>query len=193
VPRKKVTIQTPPATVSSDTDEILALLADRVDAQQESMQQVFGLLSSIENQQKQFKANFARHPPPNGGRNPSSGSGINRQQPPFMVQAPKDPNEVKVFNDRNWYYCAKCRHGTGCWSPSHSTNGIPALSIDAHKAPVTNKRSTSDGCSDPKRQKNISETKGRSNIKVMKAHFHASTGQTMAAILAARKSAPESK
>jgi hypothetical protein len=192
VPRKRVTIQTPPATAASDTDDILALLAARVDSQQDTLKSMFGLLSSMDNQQKQFKANFAKQKPPYGGDNPPSGSGNNRQMPPFMEKAPTDPDEVKIWNDKPWYYCKNCKQGNGSWSPSHSTNGIPALSVPPHRGRApTNKRYNSDACSDPKRQKTVPEPKGRSNLKVMKASFMIQGGQTMAAILAARKSAAE--
>ena len=107
VPRKKVMIQTPPATAASDTDDILALLAARVDSQQDTLKNMFGLLSSMDNQQKQFKANFAKQKPPYGGDNPPTGSGNNRKMPPFMEKAPTDPDEVKIWNDKPWYYTAK--------------------------------------------------------------------------------------
>jgi hypothetical protein len=150
------------------------------------MKKMIGLLSSLENQHKQFKANFAKHKPSasNGG---AATTGTNRQ-PPFSNQAPTDPDEVRTWNDRNWYYCAKCKFGGGCWSPSHSTNGIPALSIDPHRgvAPL-NKRSESVPDNGYKKQRTFDGTKSCQDIKAMKASFMISGGQTMAAILAARQ------
>jgi hypothetical protein len=178
----------PAVDASSETD-ILALIADRVDAQQKAMTQMMGLLSSLENQHKQFKANYAKNKPSSGGGNPA-GPGTNRQ-PPFSSDAPTDPDEVKVWNDRNWYYCAKCKYGTGCWSPSHSTHGIPSLSVAPHRGGApTNKRGSPAAETGIKRQK-VDETKSRADLKVMKASFMVPAGQTMAAILAARNKAAD--
>ena len=47
-----------------------------------------------------------------------------REKPPFFTTPPSDPNEVKVWNQHDWYYCAKCNNGSGQWSTTHSTNGI---------------------------------------------------------------------
>jgi hypothetical protein len=189
VPRRsagtKGTPHSAPPPSDSPSDDILALLAERVDSQQETMKKMVGLLSSLENQHKQFKANYAKHKPSTGGGTATTGA---NRQPPFANQAPADPNEVKTWNDRSWYYCAKCKYGVGCWLPSHSTDGIPALSIDAHRgAAPTNKRGSTAADSVHKKQKTADGTKSRQDVKAMKASFMLAGGRTMAAILAERK------
>jgi hypothetical protein len=62
------------------------------------------------------------------------------------------------------------------------------LSVDPHRGGApTNKRSGSAPETSFKKQKTYDGSKGRQDIKAMKSSFMISGGQTMAAILAARK------
>jgi hypothetical protein len=65
------------------------------------------------------------------------------QTPSWKYEAPTDPNEVKEFANRTWYYCATC----GRWSTTHSTNGFTHndKSVPKHEgtSPNKNKRSQS--------------------------------------------------
>ena len=194
VPRKSPTKAAPNAkprtgtsnpTSIDDSDDILTLLAERVDSQQETMKRMLGLLSSLENQHKQFKANYAKQSHSGGGS--ASNTGTNRQ-PPFASKAPTDPEEVRTWNDKSWYWCAKCKYGVGCWSPSHSTNGNAPLSIDPHRGTAsTNKRNSSATDTGAKKQKTYDNSKSRTDLKSMKASIVVAGGRTMAAILAERR------
>jgi hypothetical protein len=178
--------KTLPTASSSPSDDILTLLAARVDAQQDTMKKMVGLLSSLENSQKLIKANYAKTKPSHcGGTKKNPGS--QNRMPPFANQAPSDTNEVRTWNEKSWYWCAKCKQGIGCWSPSHSTNGNDALSIEPHRGPTNNKRAGADTVSETKKQKTNDSTKNRQDLKVMKARLITAGGQSMAAILAARK------
>jgi predicted nuclease of restriction endonuclease-like RecB superfamily len=52
-----VTPKSVPPSSLTPSDDILALFAKRVGSQQETMKKMVGLLSSLENQHKQFKHN----------------------------------------------------------------------------------------------------------------------------------------
>jgi hypothetical protein len=170
---------------ATPADDILTLLAERVDSQQDTMKKMLGMLSSLENSQKQFKANFAKNKSQNNGNSTPGYGGTNRT-PPFMNDAPSDPIEVKQFNGKPWYWCAKCKNGAGTWSPTHSTNGVESINVDPHRGGSA-KRVQYDASASNKKAKVASSgtTANRSDLQVMKASLVAS-GRTMSEILAAR-------
>jgi len=46
-----------------------------------------------------------------------------RNLPRWLREKPEDPNDTRQFNNRTWYYCQKCRRGTGAWNVTHNTDG----------------------------------------------------------------------
>jgi len=43
--------------------------------------------------------------------------------PKWIREKPTHPDETRDFNNRTWYYCSKCRKGTGTWNITHTTGG----------------------------------------------------------------------
>jgi len=46
----------------------------------------------------------------------------NRYTPIWVRDKPTDPYATRQHNDRTWYFCSKCLHGTGAWNTTHYTD-----------------------------------------------------------------------
>ena len=46
----------------------------------------------------------------------------NGQRPTWLNQAPSNPNETKVWNNKTYIWCSRCRRGEGLWVCSHTTD-----------------------------------------------------------------------
>jgi len=56
------------------------------------------------------------------GRHNNNGNHT-RNLPKWIREKPTHPDETRDFNNRTWYYCSKCRKGTGTWNITHTTGG----------------------------------------------------------------------
>jgi hypothetical protein len=119
-------------------EQNIAALAGILHANMGSMKKVVAHISQLDNKVKQ-----GFHSAKKSGSQGRGARGRNLQTPSWKYEAPTDPNEVKEFANRTWYYCATC----GRWSTTHSTNGFTHndKSVPKHEgtSPNKNKRSQS--------------------------------------------------
>jgi hypothetical protein len=143
VPRKSAPKPASRATSADENGNLMALFAQSIDKQQESIKKSLSMIASSDNQIKQFKAKYSKNDSSNGSRFEKKSCSI----PPWMDDKPTDPAETKQWDNCTLHHCLQCKQGCGSWSPSHSTAGNAAKGIAAHhggKSPYTKRNSTAE-------------------------------------------------
>jgi hypothetical protein len=121
---------TPTGNPTTDNGNIVAMFAEKINNQQESLKETIDMMAGYKNQLKQFKANYLNY----SKYEHSAGNFDKRKwrMPPWMYAMPTSSSETRQWDDCTWHFCALCKQGLGGWSPSHSTKGDPAKGITAH-------------------------------------------------------------
>jgi hypothetical protein len=96
----------------SATDDKLLALASLVETHQGSLTKLYSLFT---------KQKTSTDDPRNERRRLDRDAIAKLPKPPFYNTTPSDPNEVKSFNDKPWYYCAECGRWTTSHGPKHPT------------------------------------------------------------------------
>jgi hypothetical protein len=116
------------ATTQTTTknEQNIAALAGIVKGQSGHMKKLVSAISQIDNKLKQSSSG------------PKQGKGSGRRMPPWQNEEPTNTSEVKMFNNKPWFWCATCNH----WSPTHSTDGTThdGKTIAKHRTFPSNKR-----------------------------------------------------
>jgi len=68
-----------------------------------------------------------------------------RNLPRWVREKPQDLDETREFNNRTWYYCSKCRKGTGSWNITHTTGGHITNYYNQHPPMIRNTNNNSHG------------------------------------------------
>ena len=63
----------------------------------------------------------------------NASSSAKAYRPTWLHEAPTDPDEVKEFNGKPWFWCASCNKEKGQWSTSHCTAGREYNGKTIHK------------------------------------------------------------
>jgi hypothetical protein len=118
---------------SRKLEQNIAALAGVLQSNMGSLKKVIAHIGQINNNMKQgFQATKTT------SKRNRMRSGNNRPVPTWINEAPTNANDVKEFNNKDWFYCATC----GRWSTTHSTNGFvhQGKTIAKHESQPQSKR-----------------------------------------------------